>query len=192
MAASSNIHDDDRKDLQTVKVNAGKSLTKSDADERYYEENRFDDLELCLKYMDFYDREFQEDSRWDPPVCMEQPNSALAWVFVVRVYVFATKYLMDPLRQYCLAYLHEELREFGFFDINSDKVLELLEYTYASTSNQEPTGPSLMRNLVIHYVACRFTILSKIEDFTRILKSNAEIGADLCMTMMRWKFKKAH
>lgn len=163
-----------------------------DTDERYHEKDKYGDLELCLEYRDFSNREFQEDFRRIRPIHTQERISPLVfYYFVVKVYVFATKYLIEPLRQFCLAALHERLREYECDEFDSNEVLELLEYTYASTSNEEPTGPSLMRDLVIHYVACRFTILSKNGAFTRLLKSNAEIGTDLCIAMMKWKCKRA-
>ena len=141
-------------------------------------------LELCLDNWDFVNHEFQRDSRW--VVHIERTE----FIFSVRVYVFATRYLIEPLRHFCLRHLHDKLCDTLLTVQNSHRILDLLEYTYLHTSSKEPSGKSLMRELVIHYVACKFDILSKNEDFDRLLRSNADIGADLFMSMSKWKRKR--
>lgn len=142
------------------------------------------ELDMVLDFVDFRCRTFKRSSRWATRARRTE------FVFTVRVYVFATRYLVEPLRQYCLDHLHDKLCDFDLTVENSHRILDLLEYTYLHTSNQEPSGRSLMRELVCHYVACKFDILSQNEDFDRLLRSDADIGADIFMAMAKWRKKR--
>lgn len=64
-------------------------------------------------------------------------------------------------------------------------VLDLLDYTYANTGRTEPTGKSRLRDLVIHYVACKLPILAEIEEFWTILDSDSEMAVDLVSEMLK-------
>lgn len=106
-------------------------------------------------------------------------------LFHAKLYIFATKYLIEPLRKACLSSLHFNLVMFEVTDMNSYLILDLLKYVYSNTGRNEPTGKSSLRDLVIHYAAYKLPILSKHEGFSGLLESNAEIGLDLVMEMMK-------
>lgn len=90
------------------------------------------DLELCLNSDDFEDRVFIRSWRWD--IHLKRND----FIFCVRVYVFATRYLVEHLRNYCLQHMHHRLCDADLTDKNSRRILNLLEYTYLHTSSQEP------------------------------------------------------
>lgn len=115
---------------------------------------------MRVDFWDFERRKFGRDSRW------KVDYDRLEFGFTIKVYAFATKYLIEPLRQYCLRIIHEELCNFRVDEENSQIILDLLKCTYLHTSSQEPEGQSLMRNLVTHFAVCKFTNLSKDEEFT--------------------------
>ncbi|PCG99262.1 BTB/POZ [Penicillium occitanis (nom. inval.)] len=138
-------------------------------------------FEMRLDFWDFQKRKFGRDLRW------KLVFDRLEFGFTMKVYSFATKYLIEPLRQYCLRIIHEDLRNFRVDEENSHIILDLLKSTYLHTSSQEPDGQSLMRDLVIHYVTCKFTTLAKDEAFTCLVESNGEIGSDLVIAINKRK-----
>lgn len=104
-----------------------------------------------------------------------------------KIYVFATRYLIDKLRMQALGSLHRDLRNFKLSNKNAKRILDLLEYTYKSTGREEPGGKSQLRDLVIHYVACESRLLANNENFRHLLDENGEIGSDLVMKMVNQK-----
>jgi hypothetical protein len=106
-------------------------------------------------------------------------------MFHAKLCVFSTKYVIEPLREKCLEKLHADLQDHNLTSETSYLILDLLEYVYANTGRTEPTGNSSLRDLIIHYVACKLNILSNHGDFFTILESNAQIGLDLVMEMLK-------
>lgn len=100
-------------------------------------------------------------------------------LFHANVYIFATMYLIEPLRQQSLATLHHDLCAYPLHKGNSQIILDLLDFVYANTGRAEPSGQSSIRDLVIQYVSCKIDILTKNKDFFTILDSDGEIGSDL-------------
>jgi hypothetical protein len=91
------------------------------------------------------------------------------------------------LRQRCLKYLQRDVSHFKeLTDDNSQRNLDLLAYTYVHGISQEPKAESLIRELISHYLACKFSVLSKNEKFASLLKSNPQISSDLIMAMAEW------
>ncbi|KAI7968160.1 hypothetical protein EIK77_010330 [Talaromyces pinophilus] len=108
---------------------------------------------------------------------------------IAKLYIFATRYLVEPLRQKCLATLHLILTTPHLTkNIGPQSILDLLEFAYLNTG-VEPTGDlstkSLLRDLVIHYAASKLLELSKYEAFFDLLESNAEMSSDLVKEMVK-------
>jgi hypothetical protein len=106
-------------------------------------------------------------------------------LFHAKLYVFATKYLIIPLRKQCLKSIHRDLCNFSLNRGSTSVILELLNFTYMHTGRGEPGGKSLLRDLVIHYAACEARTLADDENFAILLDSNGEMGSDLAMTLVR-------
>lgn len=100
-------------------------------------------------------------------------------IFHAKIYVFATKYLIDSLRQECLHHLHHELCQFPLSQPTIGCILDLLEFAYTKTGRQEPGGPGKLRRLVTHYAACKAGTLARDGRLLTLLDQNAEIGSDL-------------
>lgn len=100
-----------------------------------------------------------------------------------RLYVFATKYLIEPLRQKCLSSIHQYLCV--SFSQNIRGVLFLLRYIYSITSRYEPDGKSLLRDLVIQYAACQLPDIGVDEDLETVLEQNVDIAIDLLRVMTK-------
>ncbi|EED13978.1 hypothetical protein TSTA_102080 [Talaromyces stipitatus ATCC 10500] len=105
-------------------------------------------------------------------------------LFHAKLYVFATKYLIEPLRQQCLRSLHRDLSSFSLNRKNRSLIFDLLDFTYAHTGRFEANGRSTLRDIVIHYVACEIRTLADDEKLTELLDSDAEIGSDLVMKLV--------
>ncbi|EED21818.1 conserved hypothetical protein [Talaromyces stipitatus ATCC 10500] len=85
----------------------------------------------------------------EPASSSPDPNG----LFHAKLYVFATKYLIEPLRKQCLIFIHRDLCSFSLKRESTPVILDLLDFTYAHSGRGEPGGKSLLRDLVIHYAA---------------------------------------
>ncbi|KUL82269.1 hypothetical protein ZTR_10761 [Talaromyces verruculosus] len=139
-----------------------------------------DGLELHLSWPDFTNRQFGKDKRWGQCAKPE-------FDFQLKIYFFATRYLIEPLRQRCLFCLSIELSRFKLSRDNSKDIFDMLEFLYLSPDVREPTSKSCIRDLIVHYVACKFTILSESERYAGLLDSSAEFTRDLLMAMKKWR-----
>lgn len=87
-----------------------------------------------------------QESQWE-----QSKNPDLS--FHVRVYGFATRYLIEPLRQRCLKHLQRDLSGFKeLTDENFQRILELLAYTYVHCISKAPKAESSIRELITHYM----------------------------------------
>jgi hypothetical protein len=76
-----------------------------------------------------------------------------------NIYVFATRYLVDLLREQCLKSLHRDLCSFSLNKKTTTYILDLLKYTYEQTSKQGPDGCYSIKMLVILYILCEVQTL---------------------------------
>lgn len=106
-------------------------------------------------------------------------------LFHAKLYIFATKYLIEPLRQQCLASMHRDLKRFSLNRENIYLIFDLVDFVYTHTGRAEAGGKSLLRDLVIHYVACEVRTLADDEKLSELLDSNAEVGSDLVLKLVR-------
>ncbi|KAF4201463.1 hypothetical protein CNMCM8927_001559 [Aspergillus lentulus] len=113
--------------------------------ERLWEEFRF----LSLKF------------RIEPASSSPDPDI----LFHAKLYVFATKYLIKPLRKQCLHSIHRDLWNFSLNRESTSVILDLLDFTYMHTG--------------------RARTLADDEKFAILLDSNGEMGSDLAMKLVR-------
>ncbi|KAL2001223.1 hypothetical protein VTN02DRAFT_2084 [Thermoascus thermophilus] len=109
------------------------------------------------------------------PVSVQEPP---ALTFHAKVYVFATRYLIEPLRRLSLRRLHGELCRFPLTVKSVQEIFDLAEYTYTDTTRDEAWGPQL-RELVTHYLACKVHIFANDTRWTQLLDNYGEAGSDL-------------
>ncbi|CAI7600275.1 unnamed protein product [Penicillium pancosmium] len=102
-----------------------------------------------------------------------------------KIYVFATRYLVDPLKEQCLKSLHRDLCSFSLHKETTTYILDLLEYTYEQTSRQEPDGCYSIRMLVILYISCEMPTLIENTRFRRILDEHGEMASDLVLKLVK-------
>jgi hypothetical protein len=101
-----------------------------------------------------------------------------------KLYVFATRYLIDPLREQCLKSLHRDLCNYSLNRQSMAHILDLLEYTYEQTGRQEPGGSYSLRMLVIDYISCEARTLVENARFRRILDGHGEMASDLVVKLV--------
>lgn len=106
-------------------------------------------------------------------------------LFHAKLYVFATKFLIEPLRQQCQGSIHRDLCKLSLDPEKQIFIIYLLKFTYAHTGRGEPSGRSRLRDLIIHYIACKVRTLADDENFGELLDSNAEMGSDLVLKLVR-------
>lgn len=105
-------------------------------------------------------------------------------VFHTKLRVFATRYLVEALRQQCLKSLHRDLCNMYLTGLDIPHVLDLLEYTFRETGRREPGGPSPLRELVIHFAACGAQKLAQTTRFRDLLDEFAVMGSDLVVKLV--------
>ncbi|PGH04574.1 hypothetical protein GX51_03407 [Blastomyces parvus] len=121
------------------------------------------------------------DPAGEPASISAKPNL----LFHAKLYVFATKYLAHSLRSKCLKSLHRDLCLFSLDNNTTSHILELIKFTYKHTSRDEPGGGSPLRDLVVHYAACKArTLLGGDGGLRLLLDSNEELGSDLVVKLV--------
>jgi hypothetical protein len=106
-------------------------------------------------------------------------------LFHAKLYVFATIYRVEPLQQQCLKSIHRDLCNFSLKRDNIFRILNLLEFSYVQTKRDKITQNTSLRDLIIHYAACKAQTLADNEQFTRVLDSNGEMGSDFVMSLVK-------
>jgi hypothetical protein len=107
-------------------------------------------------------------------------------LFHAKLYVFATRFLIETLRVQCLTSLHRDLCSFPLNKGSAPRILDLLEFTYTNTTRKEPGGTSRLRDLVIHYVACKTQTLADNGAFYVHLDGHGEMGSDLVAKLVKY------
>lgn len=100
-----------------------------------------------------------------------------------RLYVFAEKYDIFPLRKLCLNKLHETLCVFTLYKERVGDIVTLMRYIYANTVQRLPSDDPL-RSLVIHYAACVVEKLVSRSEFRALLEEPGELASDLVVKMI--------
>jgi hypothetical protein len=94
-----------------------------------------------------------------------------------KLYVFATIYMIQSLRDLCLHKLSRDLEAFDFSDDSAGEFAELFRYVYANTSGNDDetigTGGEL-RDLVTTYAACKAEFLVENKAFLEALEEGGE------------------
>lgn len=103
----------------------------------------------------------------------------------VKLHRFCSRFMIGDLHLKCMASLHLELCSYSLSTENSQVIVDLLEYVYVHTPLLTPDFKSELRDLVIHYVACKLPILGENDAFWTILKSNVQVATDLVMEFLK-------
>lgn len=103
-----------------------------------------------------------------------------------RLYVFAEKYDIQPLKMLALEELHDTLAVFTLYHKRSDDIIALLRYVYANTGGSARGGDE-MRKLLRDYVGCEMGVLMKNAEFESLM---IEDGGPLIADFMKMVIKR--
>lgn len=101
-----------------------------------------------------------------------------------RLYVFADKYDIGPLKGLSLDKLQRTLAEFTLYNNRVKDIVDLVRYSYSNTTDYSGSIDGL-RSLVIHYAACVVENLARNNDFRSLLEGFGVVGRDLVDQMLK-------
>ena len=101
-----------------------------------------------------------------------------------RLYVFANKYNVGPLRELSLHKLQRTLAEFTLYEERIGDIVNLLRYSYVNTAGRSESVDDL-RLLVVHYSACVVEDLSQSDEFQLLLEEVGSLARDLVKQMLQ-------
>lgn len=125
-------------------------------------------------------REFYEQFRYlhfyDGPA-MDSVNPNI--MFHAKLYVVATEFQVLPLQRQCLSKLYRDLCDFYMNPGDMGIVLDMIDYVYTQTEQQELGEESSLRNLVFQYILCQIDKLAVDDRFDKIVASNGNLRGDI-------------
>ena len=101
-----------------------------------------------------------------------------------RLYVFADRYDIGPLRDLSLDKLQRTLAEFTLYPERIGDIVNLLRYSYSNTAGRSESVDGL-RLLVVHYSACVVEDLSQSNEFQLLLEEVGSLARDLIEQMLQ-------
>ncbi|OCL01747.1 hypothetical protein AOQ84DRAFT_306105, partial [Glonium stellatum] len=101
-----------------------------------------------------------------------------------RLYVFAEKYDIAPLKRLALYKLQRTLVDFTLYPERVADVVELIKYSYTNTADMVGT-PDDLRVLVIRYTGYVVEDLAQNPQFTALLEEVSQVGRDLMRQMLK-------
>ena len=99
-----------------------------------------------------------------------------------RLYVFADKHHIEPLRKLAKHKLQRTLIAFNLYTERIADVVELIRYVYENTPPRGHTRDEL-RELVMRYVVCQYDKLALSEDFLNLMEEGGACVRD-CFSML--------
>lgn len=100
-----------------------------------------------------------------------------------RLYVFADKWDIGPLKQLSLYKLHQTLSVFTLYKKRVGDIVTLIRYSYENTPHLSSTEDPL-RSLLIHYATCVVEALVQSPEFKALLEEARELASDLMVKMV--------
>ena len=94
-----------------------------------------------------------------------------------RMYVFAEKYDIEPLKTLALLKLHRTLSIFTLFRERVGDIITLLKYVYANTA-EAVDGNEDTRTMLAHYVGCEIETLIKDGEIKDLMLDNGDMLGD--------------
>ena len=99
-----------------------------------------------------------------------------------KLYVLAERYMIKELQDICLHKPHRNLVDFKVVEETIDHVIELIEYTYANTSDGgdiSQGSTDRLRDLVISFVKFRYGVLHPHSAFGEMVDGGSAYMMDL-------------
>lgn len=107
------------------------------------------------------------------------PEEDYSEVFLghARMYVFAEKYDIQPLKTLALLKLHNTLSIFTLFPERVRDITTLLKYVYANTA-EAVDGTEDIRIMLAHYIGCDMEMLTKDGEIKDLMLDNGDMLGD--------------
>ena len=114
-----------------------------------------------------------------PPRANKLSSEDYTEVFLshARMYVFADKYDIQPLKMSAIRRLHQTLKVFKLYPARVADITSLIKYTYSNTKDSD-NEPDQMRALLIHYVGSEMDILVKSEELKKLIEEGGPFVGD--------------
>jgi hypothetical protein len=106
-----------------------------------------------------------------------------------KLYLFATLYMIEPLKKICLYKLQKDLRDLSPSDENIAEIIEMLSHTYENTSadgdgvGDEGVGKEL-RQLIMEYAGWQAELLIKFVAFKEFIADGGDFAADFACALI--------
>lgn len=113
------------------------------------------------------------------PRANESSNEDYSPVFLghARLYVFAEKYDIEPLKAAALNKLHRTLSTFKLYEARYGDIVALISYTYDNTPSRRVMDP--LREMLVHYVAYEATRVARCGQCMELVQENGSFASDL-------------
>ena len=86
-----------------------------------------------------------------------------------RLYVFAEKYDIQPLKALAIQQLHQTLAIYTLYPERVGDIVELLRYVSANTAEAAEDGNEELRAMLVHYIGFEMDTLVKAPEFKELL-----------------------
>ena len=119
------------------------------------------------------------DPSFPGPRSNRAPEEDYTEVFLAhaRMYVFAEKYDIQPLRTLALLKLHHTLSIFTLFPERVGDIMTLLKYVYMNTA-EAVDGNEDIRTMLAHYIGCEMETLTKDGEIKDLMLDNGDMLGD--------------
>ncbi|PSN59245.1 hypothetical protein BS50DRAFT_537712 [Corynespora cassiicola Philippines] len=116
-----------------------------------------------------------------------KPNSSMEQGFTpvflahARLYCFAHKRLIEPLKALALHKLHKTLMDFKLYTKRIVDIIELAKYVYGNADlpdRSEDGRLDDLRELVVEYVVCEIDTIGSCDEFVKYVKEGGEFVGD--------------
>ncbi|MCJ1243638.1 hypothetical protein MMC30_000835 [Trapelia coarctata] len=113
------------------------------------------------------------------PRTNESANEDCTPIFLghARLYVFAEKYDIKPLRAAALNKLHRTLSTFKLYEARYGDIVALIRYSYDNTPSRRVMDP--LREMLVHYVAYEATRVARCGQCMELVQENGSFASDL-------------
>ena len=119
-------------------------------------------------------------SEVSPPRANKKASEDYTYVFLshARLYVFAEKYDIKPLKMLALCQLHQTLAFYTLYSERIADVIALLRYAYANTSEEQDNIKEDLRPLLTQYIGYEMDALVKATEFKELLEEGGALLSD--------------
>lgn len=138
-----------------------------------------------MSWVDFKEQQYATSQPAFQPRKNLEPYKDYTEVFLchARIYVFADKYDIGPLRGLSLHKLQRTLAKFTLYDDRVGNTVGLMQYSYFNTFDRSEAVDDL-RSLVIQYTACLIEGLAPNVKFRSLLEEPGLLARNLINQML--------